>query len=73
MKYRVKQPEGEVVYYDRVCIRCGKQQKYAYNHGSGTPKRPRPNTPKSYQNGNRVSCLFGSHNYYFEDEVEPIE
>jgi hypothetical protein len=69
MKYQTKQPKGKMVYYTQICIRCGKRKTYLHRSGL----LPRPNTTLQIPTGNRFSCLLGSHLYYFEDEVEPVE
>jgi len=41
-----------------------------YTMSIGITPRPRPNTTPYVYKGNRVSCILGSHQYYFTDEVE---
>ena len=68
-KLKVKQPPSNtLITYDRVCIRCG--MKDTYTMPVGIAPRPRPNTTPFINQGNRLSCLLGSHQFYFTDEVE---
>lgn len=66
-RYKLKEKKAKTIKFKQVCLRCGKEKEYLHKLGI----LPRPNTTLQIRDGSRISCFLGSHQYYFEDEVEP--
>lgn len=72
-KYRLSKTEVKLA--KQVCRHCGKGQTIEY-----AATLPRPNTTRKVVKGligpmpgTFLGCLFGNHDFYFEDELEPNE
>lgn len=69
-KYRL--PKTKTKSAKQVCRHCGKEQIIEY-----AATLPRPNTTRKVVKGligpmpgTFLGCLFGNHDFYFEDELE---